>query len=107
MVYDFFNNPTNIILLFSTNQPATQNTGTLLFRPLASNPSKNIPNPPDNGVCYGILKAGATIVKNILRDNGLHQSNESEKATLFWSNGSLKFNIFKQLGPGQKYNHFP
>ena len=66
-----------------------------------------LPNPKDNEVCYKILKAGALIVKNILRDNGLHQTNDSDKVTIFWSNGSLSFNFFKQLKQGQKYNHFP
>lgn len=85
----------------------TPNLQSLIFRNLAKNPEHLLANPENKGVSYKILKAGALVVKNILWDNGLHQTQDSNQATVFWSNGSIKFNIFQQLKQGQKYNHFP
>ena len=56
---------------------------------------------------FKLLGNECLLVKKLLEDNGFIQSKSNEDWTILWSSGHIKLNLYKNLTPWQKMNHFP
>lgn len=93
-------------ITFNSNLPAVKsesNSKYLIFRPILFN--ERPPSQPNVGYMFKFLGGEVKLIRWLLEDNGFKEGKNNW--LIGWSNTAMRSQIYQNLTPFQKVNHFP